>query len=190
MSDSNEPCICKQIKSLGTLQTAKLHGLCLSTMYQKVRQCHPQFVRVQTRRNRPKDIDMDECAKRYTEGWCLSRLSAEYGITLPLLRKALGEAGVYKPGPYRVGVRKPPAREVRQVPRTVKLHVAAKQQWRCYDCKEPLEAIFELDHPVPLHRFGTNSTSNLAAKCSTCHSKKSARERLESIVESIGYTLD
>ena len=61
-------------------------------------------------------------------------------------------------------------------PYTKKL-VAASQHWKCRICGRELDASYEIDHIVPLHKNGGNEISNLEAICrSPCHISKSARE--------------
>jgi 5-methylcytosine-specific restriction protein A len=60
----------------------------------------------------------------------------------------------------------------------MKKWVAAKQEWRCGECKLLLEAAYEVDHIVPLAAGGSNEESNLRALCRRCHGLKTFRERL------------
>jgi len=53
----------------------------------------------------------------------------------------------------------------------------SRQHWKCAACGRLLDASYEIDHIVPLHRGGTNDISNLQAICrSPCHVLKSNRE--------------
>lgn len=56
--------------------------------------------------------------------------------------------------------------------------VAARQGWRCSDCKELLPAAYQVDHTVPLWAAGEDSIDNCTAMCPNCHAKKT---QLESI---------
>lgn len=49
----------------------------------------------------------------------------------------------------------------RNVSQATKKRVAAEQKWRCNHCQEILDATFECDHIVPLHRNGSNARWNL-----------------------------
>ena len=60
----------------------------------------------------------------------------------------------------------------------MKKWVAAKQEWRCDECKLLLEAAYEVDHVIPLAAGGSNDESNLRALCRRCHGLKTFRERL------------
>lgn len=66
----------------------------------------------------------------------------------------------------------------RSVSETKKKFVAAKQNWRCGDCKNQLSAWFEVDHTVRLENGGSNHIDNLVALCRECHGKKTAIENL------------
>ena len=75
------------------------------------------------------------------------------------------------------------AMAVRQKPRArrpyisplVKKRVAARQGWRCANCKQLLDETFELDHKTPLFRGGhPTAEENLQALCKRCHMFKSA----------------
>ena len=75
------------------------------------------------------------------------------------------------------------AMAVRQKPRTrrpyisplVKKRVAARQGWRCANCKQLLDETFELDHKTPLCRGGhATDEANLQCLCKRCHVWKSA----------------
>ena len=64
--------------------------------------------------------------------------------------------------------------------RSVRAHtkktVAASQQWRCAHCQDMLDALYEVDHCIPLFQGGTNAVSNLQALCPDCHSIKTREE--------------
>ena len=66
----------------------------------------------------------------------------------------------------------------RSVSETKKKIVASKQQWQCGDCKNTLNAWFEVDHKHSLQFGGTNDIDNLIALCRECHGKKTAYERI------------
>jgi hypothetical protein len=67
----------------------------------------------------------------------------------------------------------------RSVSETKKKYVASLQDWKCGDCKEKLNAWFEVDHKVRLEHGGTNSVENLVAMCRNCHGKKTAFENMK-----------
>ena len=192
MSDDTKkfPCICMQSKALGKVQTAKLHGMNVRILYEAIRSCHPELVRKQSKTGRLQDVDVEECAKLLAQGYTLSRLSREFGLGTWLLRKALTDAGKYtkKPPPFH-GKTFNPVRHPRELPQSIRLTVASSQGWKCKDCQEPLSPRFEVDHLIPLCEFGSNHIENLAAKCASCHSKKTARETLERSVKKSGYRM-
>ena len=66
----------------------------------------------------------------------------------------------------------------RSVSETKKKFVAARQNWRCSDCKEQLDATYEVDHLIDLQYGGTNHVDNLGAKCRKCHAKKGMLNKL------------
>ena len=66
----------------------------------------------------------------------------------------------------------------RVVSETKKKFVAARQNWRCNDCNNQLNAWFEVDHNIRLEYGGTNHVDNLAALCRECHGKKTMLENL------------
>jgi len=66
----------------------------------------------------------------------------------------------------------------RSVSETKKKFVAARQNWRCGDCNEQLNAWFEVDHKIRLEYGGSNHVDNLVALCRECHGKKTAIENL------------
>jgi hypothetical protein len=67
---------------------------------------------------------------------------------------------------------------------------ACEQKWTCFfgSHLQPspliaahlLDAIFHIDHIIPLHRGGTNDWTNLCALCLQCHGKKTAFENDQS----------
>jgi hypothetical protein len=66
----------------------------------------------------------------------------------------------------------------RSVSETKKKFVAARQNWKCQDCKNQLSAWFEVDHTVRLEHGGSNHIDNLVALCRECHGKKTTMENL------------
>tara|TARA_B100000900_G_scaffold399485_1_gene402063 strand:+ start:1490 stop:2095 length:606 start_codon:yes stop_codon:yes gene_type:complete len=66
----------------------------------------------------------------------------------------------------------------RCVSETKKKFVAARQNWRCSDCHEQLDATFEVDHILDLQFGGSNHVDNLGAKCRGCHAKKGMLNKL------------
>jgi len=66
----------------------------------------------------------------------------------------------------------------RSVSETKKKYVASQQGWKCGDCKQQLNAWFEVDHIKRLDRGGTNEVNNLVALCRDCHGKKTAMENM------------
>ena len=66
----------------------------------------------------------------------------------------------------------------RYVSETKKKFVAARQNWKCEDCKNQLSAWFEVDHTVRLEYGGSNHIDNLVALCRECHGKKTTIENL------------
>lgn len=66
----------------------------------------------------------------------------------------------------------------RNVSQATKKRVAAEQKWRCNHCQEILDATFECDHIVPLHRNGSNARWNLQVLCVGCHARKTYYENL------------
>jgi len=66
----------------------------------------------------------------------------------------------------------------RSVSETKKKYVASNQGWKCGDCKQQLNAWFEVDHIKRLEYGGTNEVSNLVALCRDCHGKKTAMENM------------
>ena len=61
----------------------------------------------------------------------------------------------------------------------VKRIVAARGGWRCGACGDVLDATYECDHIVPLHRGGEDTVEALVALCCPCHRAKTQREEVE-----------
>jgi len=66
----------------------------------------------------------------------------------------------------------------RSVSETKKKFVASRQNWKCGDCGEQLNAWFEVDHKTRLEYGGSNHVDNLLALCRECHGKKTTIENL------------
>ena len=66
----------------------------------------------------------------------------------------------------------------RSVSETKKKFVASRQNWKCADCQNQLNAWFEVDHKIRLEHGGSNHVDNLEALCRECHGKKTAMENL------------
>jgi len=66
----------------------------------------------------------------------------------------------------------------RSVSETKKKFVASQQGWKCNECKEPLNAWFEVDHVIRLEYGGGNGVDNLVALCRECHGRKTAMENM------------
>jgi len=66
----------------------------------------------------------------------------------------------------------------RSVSETKKKFVASRQQWKCGDCQQQLNAWFEIDHIKRLEFGGDNHIDNLVALCRECHGKKTTIENL------------
>ena len=66
----------------------------------------------------------------------------------------------------------------RSVSETKKKYVASQQSWKCGDCKNQLNAWFEVDHIKRLEYGGGNNVENLVALCRDCHGKKTAMENM------------
>jgi hypothetical protein len=67
----------------------------------------------------------------------------------------------------------------RCVSETKKKFVASRQNWRCSDCGEQLDATYEVDHILDLQFGGSNHVDNLGAKCRRCHAKKGMLNKLK-----------
>lgn len=64
-------------------------------------------------------------------------------------------------------------RSRRAIPVVDKLHVAARQKWKCANCKNTLTEFFEIDHILAIALGGDEDTlTNLQALCSDCHRHK------------------
>lgn len=66
----------------------------------------------------------------------------------------------------------------RSVSETKKKYVASMQDWKCGDCRQKLNAWFEVDHKTRLEYGGSNEVDNLVAMCRNCHGKKTAFENM------------
>jgi hypothetical protein len=66
----------------------------------------------------------------------------------------------------------------RSVSETKKKYVASMQDWKCGDCRDKLNAWFEVDHKTRLEYGGSNEVGNLVALCRNCHGKKTAFENM------------
>jgi len=66
----------------------------------------------------------------------------------------------------------------RSVSETKKKFVASRQNWKCGECNEQLNAWFEVDHKIRLEYGGSNHVDNLVALCRECHGKKTTIENL------------
>lgn len=93
---------------------------------------------------------------------------------LPLHPPQLGGRGVHPEGYPPTGTRV----VKRSVSETRKKVVAARQNWKCQQCKQQLSAWFEVDHVVRLDRGGSNDPDNLVAMCRECHGHKTGMENL------------
>lgn len=78
------------------------------------------------------------------------------------------------PAPVEMGA-KPTKRCVSE---TKKKFVASQQGWKCNECKEQLNAWYEVDHVIRLEYGGGNGTDNLVALCRECHGRKTAMENM------------
>ena len=61
---------------------------------------------------------------------------------------------------------------------TKKKVVASSQQWSCKNCKQLLDASYEIDHIIPLYKGGNNDLTNLQALCRNCHGQKTINDKL------------
>jgi 5-methylcytosine-specific restriction endonuclease McrA len=66
----------------------------------------------------------------------------------------------------------------RSVSETKKKFVASRQNWKCGDCGQQLNAWFEVDHKIRLEHGGSNHVDNLVAMCRECHGHKTTIENL------------
>ena len=64
----------------------------------------------------------------------------------------------------------------RKVSDKIKKYVAARQGWKCFKCKNTLDATYECDHIIPLYKGGTNQPNNLQALCRNCHGQKTLED--------------
>ena len=79
------------------------------------------------------------------------------------------------PRPHKLAVRQKPRTRRPYISPLVKKRVAARQKWRCANCKQLLDETFELDHKTPLCRGGhATDEANLQCLCKRCHVWKSA----------------
>ena len=46
------------------------------------------------------------------------------------------------------------------------------------NCKQILDASYEVDHITPLYKGGTNDLNNLQALCRNCHGQKTINDKL------------
>ena len=67
----------------------------------------------------------------------------------------------------------------RNVSEQMKKYVAANQGWKCLDCKNMLDASYEVDHIIPLYKGGDNECANLQALCRNCHGSKTIHDKIE-----------
>ncbi len=65
-----------------------------------------------------------------------------------------------------------PRSKKRNVGESIKKYVASHQQWKCNDCKQMLDATYEIDHIRALYKGGSNDIRNLQALCRNCHGRK------------------
>jgi len=66
----------------------------------------------------------------------------------------------------------------RSVSEPKKKFVASRQQWKCKDCKNLLDATYEIDHVIELQHGGSNEVDNLVALCRNCHGNKTLQSHL------------
>jgi len=72
----------------------------------------------------------------------------------------------------------PPPR--RRITAHEKRIVAARQGWKCALCGTVLDAGFETDHIVPLHKGGADChVTNAWSLCRPCHGAKTREEEVE-----------
>lgn len=63
---------------------------------------------------------------------------------------------------------------------SMKKIVAARQQWKCSECRELLESTYQIDHTIPLWKGGLDCfETNATALCPKCHAVKTQREGIE-----------
>lgn len=68
---------------------------------------------------------------------------------------------------------------VRRLTTHEKRVVAARDGWRCGRCGELLDATYEVDHRIPLHRGGDDHVDNCQALHVACHKEKTLAEEIE-----------
>lgn len=68
-------------------------------------------------------------------------------------------------------------RKKRRLTKQDQIAIAADQEWRCFWCRETLNARFETDHIERFCETGNDHHSNLWALCSNCHAKKTELDR-------------
>ena len=66
----------------------------------------------------------------------------------------------------------------RSVSESTKKYIAANQKWSCNNCKQLLDASYEIDHRISLYKGGSNSMTNLQALCRNCHGKKTINDKI------------
>jgi 5-methylcytosine-specific restriction endonuclease McrA len=67
----------------------------------------------------------------------------------------------------------------RKKPRkSIKDEALVRQNYKCYNCKNPLPAVKHFHHKKPVSKGGKNTVSNLFALCPNCHSDHHHRERV------------
>ena len=66
----------------------------------------------------------------------------------------------------------------RNVSETKKKYVASSQHWKCENCKNELDASFEVHHVTPLYLGGDNDVKNLVALCRNCHGKETVKDKV------------
>lgn len=73
--------------------------------------------------------------------------------------------------------RQHPARR-RRINAYTKRLVAFEQNWRCSNCQNLLDAMYEIDHIIPVHAHGSDQRNNLQALCRNCHGAKTLRDQV------------
>jgi hypothetical protein len=66
---------------------------------------------------------------------------------------------------------------------SMRLHVAYKFKWTCYQCRQVLTPSFHVDHHIPLCEGGSNHIMNLVPLCGSCHAEKTQWENMMRHVE-------
>ena len=66
----------------------------------------------------------------------------------------------------------------RYVSTLTKKYIAAQQEWKCNQCQNVLDAMYEVDHIVALMNGGSNSHDNLQALCRCCHGNKTLQDHV------------